>query len=86
MISETEVCTKQCHRCDKPVRMSLPEFAADSQNWTTCQACRDVLRIEVKEMGPIAAARAREAKEQRSTFNAELSTLNSQLSALDSVS
>ncbi len=61
---ETEQPTKQCHRCDKPVRMSLPEFLRDPQNWTTCQVCRDWLAIEAKEYGPIAAARAAEARKE----------------------
>lgn len=64
MMTETEQPTKQCHRCDKPVRMSLPEFLRDPNNWTTCQVCRDTLAIEAKEIGPIAAARAAEAKRE----------------------
>lgn len=61
-LAETPNSTKQCYRCDKPVRMSLPEFHADSQTWTTCKICRDTLAIEAKEIGPIAALRAKEAK------------------------
>lgn len=61
-LAEHEPSAKQCHRCDKPVRMSLPEFQRDPQNWTTCKVCRDWLAIEVKEIGPLASARRREAR------------------------
>lgn len=62
LLTEAEPCAKQCYRCDKPVRMSLPEFTRDANTWTTCRICRDTLTIEAKEIGPIAAARAKEAK------------------------
>ncbi len=43
--------TKDCHRCEEPVRMTQVEFAAHPTLWTTCDRCRAVLAAEVKYIG-----------------------------------